>query len=261
VIARLVGAPVDDHRQISAWVDELSQSEWLTNNRGPHGDGLQHGFPDFYRYLLDLVTERREPGATHDDFLAQLISTEIDGIRLNDNEILAIVAFMLQAGSDTTRHLLANIILELARDRELLDRLAADLNAIPDFVEEMLRLHPPATVIVRKAASDSEFQGCPVPRGATTLLSLSAANRDPAVFPDPDAVRLDRPNAMTHLAFGAGRHICPGAALARMEAIIATEVLVTGVREIVLAGDWSYRMVPVVWADGPVDVIGRMTPR
>ncbi|HUP75665.1 MAG TPA: cytochrome P450 [Acidimicrobiales bacterium] len=260
VIARLVGASADDHEQIAAWVDELSNSEYLSRNRGPLGVGLEHGFPDFYRYLHEMVTTRRAD-AEADDFIAQLIRTEVDGTRLSDNEILAIVALMLQAGSETTRHLLANILVHVANEPSTLDDLHQDKTLVAGFVEEMLRLYPPVTVLLRNVASGTDLGGCPFTGAGKALLSISSANRDDAVFEGPDELRLGRPNGLSHLAFGGGPHVCPGAALARLEARVATDVLVERVRRIELDPQWRYRAVPVFWANGPVDVVGTMMAR
>jgi cytochrome P450 len=260
VIARLVGASADDHAQIATWVDELSSSEYLSRNQGPLGPGLEHGFPDFYEYLHKMVVTRREDVET-DDFIAQLIRTEVDGTRLSDNEILAIVALMLQAGSETTRHLLANILVHVANEPSTLDLLHDDKTLLAGFIEEMLRLYPPVTVLLRNVMSGTDLGGCPFTGAGKALLSLSSANRDDSVFDGPDEFRLGRPNGVSHLAFGGGPHVCPGAALARLEARVATDVLVERVRRIELDPNWRYCAVPVFWANGPLDVVGRMTAR
>ena len=260
VIARLVGASADDHEQIATWVDELSTSEYLSRNQGPLGPGLEHGFPDFYRYLHDMVTTRRAD-AEADDFIAQLIRTEVDGTRLSDNEILSIVALMLQAGSETTRHLLANILVHVATTPSTLDTLYEDKSLVAGFIEEMLRLYPPVTVLLRNVASGTDLGGCPFTAAGKALLSLSSANRDDSAFDGPDEFRLGRANSVSHLAFGGGPHVCPGAALARLEARVATDVLVERVRRIELEPNWRYRAVPVFWANGPLDVVGTMVAR
>jgi hypothetical protein len=92
-------------------------------------------------------------------------------------------------------------------------------------------------------------------------LSLSAANRDPAVFTRPEDADLGRANLQAHLAFGYGRHLCPGAPLARLEARIATEVLVDRVQAIRLAPEWRFEMVPVIWANGPRTLLAQAIAR
>ena len=103
--------------------------------------------------------------------------------------------------------------------------------------------------------------GCPFTGAGKALLSLSSANRDDSVFEGPDEFRLGRSNGVSHLAFGGGPHVCPGAALARLEARVATDVLVERVHRIELDPNWRYRAVPVFWANGPLDVVGKMIAR
>jgi cytochrome P450 len=260
VIARLVGAPVEDHSRIAAWADDLSQSEWLARNVGPLGPGLEYGFPEFYNYIRDLMTRCRA-GESEGDFLSWLMQTEVDGVRLSEKEVIVIVALMLQAGSETTRYLLANMVFHLANSPALIDVLKEEPRRIPQFVEEMLRFYPPVATLLRDVPEATVIDGCPVPAVSKAALSLASANRDPNVFECPHEFRVDRANFLSHLSFGTGPHICPGAALARLEARIGTEVLVERVSRIELDPNWRYVQVPVFWANGPRDIMGRMIPR
>src|ERR1700733_8963528 len=255
-IARIIGVPEADWDRLDRWVDEISNSDWLTHNRGPDGHGIVAGFREFSAYMSDLLDEAsarasRESGASEDSYLTTLLNARPEGRPLTKVEMLTIIAFMLEAGSDTTRHLLAHIVMHLAEHPEMLEYLQRHTERTSGFVEEMLRLYPPSTAIYRTAAAGAKLGQCPIPEGSRTVLSLSAANRDPAVFTRPEHADLDRANLQAPLAFGYGRHLCPGAPLARLKARIATEVLVDRVQALPLAPEWRFEMVPVIWANGP----------
>ena len=265
-IARIIGVPEADWDRLDRWVDEISHSEWLTGNRGPGGHGIVAGFPEFSAYMSDLLDKAsanasRASGASEDSFLTTLVTARPEGRPLTKIEMLSIIAFMLEAGSDTTRHLLAHIVMHLAEHPEMLEYLQQHTERIAAFVEEMLRLYPPSTAIYRTAAAGAELGQCPIPEGSRTVLSISAANRDPALFTRPDDADLDRANLQAHVAFGYGRHLCPGAPLARLEARIATEVLVDRVQAIRLAPEWRFEMVPVIWANGPRTLLAQAIAR
>jgi cytochrome P450 family 144 len=121
--------------------------------------------------------------------------------------------------------LIGNAARLLAENVALQDELRADSNLLAPFLEESLRLESPFRAHHRHVVADTTLGGVDLPAGAHLLLSWGAANRDPAVFDDPDHVRLDRPNIKSHLAFGKGTHFCVGAALARMEARAAIQTL------------------------------------
>jgi cytochrome P450 len=127
-------------------------------------------------------------------------------------------------GHETTVNLVGNGMLALLRRRDELERLRADPSLASTAVEELLRWDSPAQLISRTAAVDFELRGKPIRAGDSVLASIGAANRDPAVFEDPDRLDLARsPNP--HLAFGLGTHACPGAQLSRIEARAAIPAL------------------------------------
>ncbi|WP_206797400.1 cytochrome P450 [Amycolatopsis sp. MtRt-6] len=169
-------------------------------------------------YFLDVIAERRaDPG---DDLVAALLA---DG-SLADREILINCDNVLIGGNETTRHAVTGCFHALAENPAILPALRADPGLIPAAVEEILRWASPAMHVLRVSTEPTVVAGQEVDEGVAVVAWLPAANRDPGVFPGPDAVRLDRqPNR--HLAFGHGLHHCLGAALARAELAVLLEAL------------------------------------
>jgi cytochrome P450 len=130
---------------------------------------------------------------------------------------------MMFAGHETTTNQLTNAFRELMIQRHAWEAICADPSLIPSVVEETLRLDGAVIHWRRRAKKDVEISGVKVPAGANIMLSFAAANRDEAVFPDPDVLDVRRANARKHLTFGNGIHVCAGAALARLEMKIVME--------------------------------------
>ncbi|WP_431952757.1 cytochrome P450 [Nocardia lijiangensis] len=161
---------------------------------------------------------RRAPG---DDILSDLAT----GGQLTDRELLATATLIAGAGFETTVNLLGNGIMLLRDHPDQLAMLRAEPARWPGAIEEMLRYDSPVQMTTRTALCDSEIAGERIRAGETIALLLGAANRDPAVFLDPDTFDITRPNARDHLSFGSGAHACLGASLARIEGTIALQAL------------------------------------
>jgi cytochrome P450 len=129
------------------------------------------------------------------------------------------------AGFETTVNLIGNGVAQLLAHPEQLDRLRAEPELWPNAVEEVLRLDAPVQTTARIARAELELEGARLRAGSTVVLSLAGANRDPAVFTDPETFDVGRPNAKDHLTFSSGIHVCLGASLARMEATHALRSL------------------------------------
>ena len=182
---------------------------------------------DLVAYIDQLVAERR--AAPTGDFLSTLIAAEIDGERLDDNQIRSFMTVVFGAGFETTADGLSVMLWWLAEHPEALARLAADPAMIPTAVEEFLRHSAPIQIFGRNASRDIALHGRTIGAGDIVALGFGSANRDPSAFQQPDELRLDRrPNK--HLTFGAGPHLCAGAGVARMEMAVTLETLIeTGV--------------------------------
>jgi len=259
VIAHLLGAPPEDFRRWAEWSDDVVGGTYPTKNRNERGEGLAGAHPEFVAYVDELIADRRaEP---RDDFITRLVQTEVDGRRLTDVEARTQLVFLFISGNETTRHLIGNLLWRLAVTPGLLERLAAEPELIPMAVEEALRLDPPVKFLMRNCMHTTELHGNQLEVGDKVAFGLASANRDSTHFDDPGEFRLDRPDPRSHLAFGGGPHVCPGAALARLEARVAVEVFVARVAAVTPMGDGAYDAVSVFWAHGPATLPVRLTPR
>ena len=216
ITAMMLGVPLDDTPQFRQWIHDLLEV-------GPtDGATSRLTLERMSSYLLDQLQDRRANGG--DDIFTYLLDQELDGSPLTDDYIVRTAVLFLIAGIDTTWSAIGHSLLHLAQNPDDLQMLVEDPSTVSTAVEEFLRAYSPVTV-ARITTTDTEVGGCPVAEGDWTMLNYSAANRDPAVFDDPDEVRLDR-QSNRHAAFGLGVHRCIGSNLARLEMNIAIEMWV-----------------------------------
>jgi hypothetical protein len=191
---------------------------------------------EFVDYLRDFVAERRRNLTDDpDDILSRLIRWELEGFRLSEQQLYHQCIFLLNAGHETTTNLIGNGLHALLTHPEELARLRADPGLIYSAVEEFLRFESPVQLGNRVTTADTEIGGEPIAAGAGLTLCIGAANRDPAVYPDPDRLDVGR-NPRDHLAFGGGIHLCAGLNVARTEARIAIPALLQRFPNLTLAG-------------------------
>lgn len=183
-------------------------------------------------YMDEIVAQRRAaPGA---DIMTALVQAEEGGERLSHDELLAFSILLLLAGHETTTNLIGNGLLALTEHPDAAARLRAEPGLLPSAVEEFLRYDSSVQGAVRFARETVEIRGRTIEQGSTLLLLLGAANRDPAQFPEPDALDVARsPNR--HLSFGRGVHFCLGAPLARIEGDVAFRALLDRFTELRVA--------------------------
>ena len=189
--------------------------------------------PKLDRFVRGLIARKRtEPG---DDVLSALIAAEEAGDRLSEDELVSMTFLLVIAGFETTVHLITNLVFELLRHPAELERLRADPALLDGAVEEGLRYCGPIHgTKPHYPLEDVELHGVRIPRGATVIPVLGAANRDPAMFDDPETFDVGR-TPTRHLGFGRGIHYCLGAQLARMETRIALGVLLERCPDLSLA--------------------------
>ncbi|MFF8900377.1 cytochrome P450 [Streptomyces lydicus] len=232
VISELLGVPEAERAAVRTWSNDLFAAA------APETvDRASHALSD---YMTGLIASRR--AAPGDDVLSGLIAARDEADRLSEAELVSLAVLLVVAGHETTTHLIGNGMLALLKDGALRARLRAEPALLPVAVEEFLRHDAPLTLATfRYATEPVELGGARIAAGEVVLVSPGAANRDPARFAAPDEVRLDRPDqAGRHLSFGHGPHHCLGAPLARLEARIAFEVLLTRFADIRPASaDWD----------------------
>ena len=153
-----------------------------------------------------------------------LAESEIEGKRLTDDEIFAFLLLILPAGVETTYRASGNLLVAMLTDPSLLEMVRSDRSIMRGAIEEALRWEPPISTVVRVAKRDCELGGIAIPKGTNVSVSVAAANRDPAHYPDADRFDPTRKN-FAHLTFGAGPHVCLGMPLARMETMVAINAL------------------------------------
>ena len=173
---------------------------------------------------MDQNEKRSNPA---DDVLTTLTVASYGIERpLTGPEIISIIDHLYIGGNETTTFALTSALWILLREPGLYEQLLADRSLVEPFVEEALRLESPTQGLYRRVAQTTELDGVTLPAGSTVHIRYAAANRDPAMFPNPGCVDLARPNSRRHMAFSLGEHHCPGEGLSRLEQRMAlTSVL------------------------------------
>ncbi|GMU77200.1 MAG: cytochrome P450 [Acidimicrobiia bacterium] len=255
VIAHMTGAPVSDHDKFRVWSDELLEAQ----NRGDTAP-MRDFHPEFADYIQTMIDERRATSHPPDDLITRFLRTDVDGEYLSDRAIVTQTMFILVAGNETTRNLIANCLHTAATQTELYARLRADRRDIAPFVEESLRLDSPVQVLGRAVLADTEIEGAPLATGDRVVFGIASANRDEAVHDHPAEFDIGRPRPREHLAFGTGPHVCPGATLARLEATAILESFVGRVASVRLVDGFVPAPNPVFWANGHRRLPALVTP-
>ncbi|GAA0642649.1 cytochrome P450 [Streptomyces malaysiensis subsp. malaysiensis] len=215
VIGDLLAVPEADRRHFSTWVSNMLTPE------SPRQ--IKEAVENIHTFLLDLVAARRD--ALGDDMLSALIAVRDEDDQLTENELVSLAFLLLMAGSENAQHLISAGLVTLLQHPEQVAELRADPGLLPEAVEELLRYaHPNQMAIRRFPTEPIEIGGTQIPAGATVMLCLASAHRDPKRYPSPDEFDIHREDK-AHLALGQGMHYCLGAPLARMEIQIALHTL------------------------------------
>jgi len=232
VIAELLGVPAEDHPKFRVWASQIVATPAAIAS-GADADAFQRGFDSLSEYLREVIAaRRREPRS---DLISALVAAQEDRDALSDSELLATAILLLLAGHETTTNLIGNGTLALLQHPDELARLRADPELLKSAIEEMLRFDSPVQGTMRAALQPVEFGGVTLDKGALVICGIGAANRDPAVFEEPDRFDVGRRDNR-HLSFGFGAHFCLGAPLARLEAEIAFCALLEQFPKLALTG-------------------------
>jgi pimeloyl-[acyl-carrier protein] synthase len=223
VTAEMLGVPLEDRHQLKAWSTNFAEMLGNFQHNPEHAARMLRTVQDMTAYFHDRIRELKN--IPRDGLVHSLMTAEIDGDRLTEEEVVATSIVTMVGGLETTTNLIGNGVLTLLRNPGEIERMQEDQSLIPSAVEEMLRYESPSQHTGRLAPEDVEWEGKVIRKGQAVMAVMAAANRDPERFPDPDrfdVARIDN----RHLAFGYAAHFCFGAALARVEGQEAFEAMV-----------------------------------
>jgi cytochrome P450 len=217
VIARILGLPDSDIAQFQRWADDLINI-FVDLERG------SAALAEFRTYFYSLVTERR--AAPRNDLISELIASEVDGRRLDDDEIFAFIRLLLPAGIETTYRSLGNLLVALLTHPQQLAALIDGPDLRRAAIEEGLRWETPFLLLVRQTRRDTELAGVEIPANQFVCAYVSSANHDEKRYEHPEAFDYYR-SSTGHVAFGTGVHACLGMHLTRLETRAALDALLT----------------------------------
>jgi cytochrome P450 len=223
VICRMLGVPLDRHRDLLDWSHRMVKM-YEFDVPLEAARAAASAAAEFSDYVRELIRERR--ASPRDDMVTALVQARVEGGRLSDDEIVSTVIVLLNAGHEASVNTLGNGMLAFARHPEQWRRVVDGSVAASAAGEEMIRFDPPLQLFERWVLTDDfEIGGVPIPLGAKIALLFGAANRDPRAFERPDEFDVARENAVQHIGFGGGIHVCIGAPLARIELEASLEAL------------------------------------
>jgi cytochrome P450 len=234
VTAEMLGVPIADHQLLKGWSQDFA--EMLGNFQ--HNPGRVQRVLQSVNEMVDyfLAAVRREDDVPTEGLINALVTAEVDGDRLSEEEIVANVIITMVGGQETTTNLIGNGMLTLLRQPDQMERLRAEPELMESAVEELLRYESPSQHTARLAPPDTVLGGKEIEEGAAVMAVMAAGNRDPERFGEPDRLVLDREDNR-HLAFGWAGHFCFGAPLARIEGQLAFTALLDTFPTLSLAPD------------------------
>lgn len=224
-LARLLGLDPPGAEQLLIWYREIVAAVQAITAGEPVSDAATHAYGE----LRDAILVATDAGRAASLTAAQQM--------LGDDDLAANAAVILFGGIETSEGATANAFWHLLTRPELHAAVMGDPDLVPAFVEESLRLEPAATNVDRYATTDVTIGDTTIPAGSYVIVSLAAANRDPRAFPEPDTIRLDRPNPRQHTTFALGPHACLGIHIARAQTIAAVDAVIRGLPDLALGRD------------------------
>lgn len=222
VVADLLGVPMEDR---AVFMDAIAAAPppGSLDGHSPM-DPETSPFAVMGKYFFGYMADRRDN--PRDDILSHLAHAKyLDGTTPEVYDLVQLGMFMFGAGQDTSAKLLGNAMKYLVEQPQLQDRLRADPKLIPAFLEEVLRIEGSTKQTARLARKDTQVGGVDIPAGSRLLVALSAANRDPRRWDNPNELEIGRKKIAEHVGFGRGKHVCAGAPLARVEVRVMFEKL------------------------------------
>lgn len=224
-LARLLGLDPPGAEQLLTWYREIVAAVQAITAGEPVSDAATRAYGE----LRDAILVATDAGRAASLTAAQQM--------LGDDDLAANAAVILFGGIETSEGATANAFWHLLTSPELHAAVMGDPDLVPAFVEESLRLEPAATNVDRYATTDVTIGDTTIPAGSYVIVSLAAANRDPRAFPEPDTIRLDRPNPRQHTTFALGPHACLGIHIARAQTIAAVDAVIRGLPDLAIGRD------------------------
>jgi pimeloyl-[acyl-carrier protein] synthase len=238
VTAEMLGVPARDHAQLKSWSADFAEMLGNFQHNPDRVPIVLRSLEQMLEYFRATVRELRV--RPREGLVNSLLTAEIDGDRLSEEEVIANAIVTMVGGQETTTNLIGNGLLTLLRNPQHMQRLRDDLSLIQSAVEELLRYESPSQHTARLAPGDVVLGGREIRKKQAVIAVMGAANRDPDRFSDPDRLDLARSDNR-HLAFGWAAHFCFGAALARIEGQISFATILRRMPRLVLQD------VPLQW--------------
>ncbi|MEZ5743788.1 MAG: cytochrome P450 [Sphingomonadaceae bacterium] len=233
VIADLLGVPAEDREKFREVIDSAPPPGNM--EAGDEGQSI-HPLMVMGGFFAQYIGERR--ANPQDDVMSEMAqATYPDGSTPDMMEVVKSAMFLFAAGQDTSAKLIGNAVRRLAEDQDLQQRLREDRSLIKPYLEENLRMEGSTKATFRIAKRPVTLAGVEIKPGERVVVALSAANRDPARWEDPNEFRIGRKKIMEHVAFGRGAHVCAGAPLARAEVAVLLDRLLEQTSAITLDED------------------------
>ena len=240
VTAEMLGVPTSDWKQLTGWSADFAQVLGNFQHNPDRAPRVIRSLEEMSAYFRAAIREQRKHPS--EGLINALLTAEIDGDHLSEEEVVAITIVTMVGGQETTTNLIGNGILTLLRHPDQLEKLKEDLPLIPSAVEELLRYESPSQHTARLAPDDVMLGGKLIRKRQAIIAVMGAANRDPERFPDPDRLDICRQDNR-HVAFAWAGHFCFGAPLARIEGQTAFATLLRRMPDIKLEPG------PIIWRE------------
>lgn len=240
VTSELLGLPSSDWSQLTRWSTDFAEALGNFQHNPDHASKVLCSLEEMCAYFRDAIREHRQH--PRDDLISALLSAEVDGDCLTEEEVVANSIMLMTGGQETTTNLIGNGLLTLLRHPDQFEKLQADHSLILSAIEEMLRYESPVQYTSRLAVDDIQLGGKTIRKRQAVLAVMAAANRDPEQFHDPHRFDICRQDNR-HLAFSWGAHFCFGAPLARLEGQIAFETMLRRLPNLRIVSH------PVIWRE------------
>ncbi len=238
VTAEMLGVPAEDYKQLKVWSQDFAEMLGNFQHNPDRVPRILKTVEEMTAYFRSAISEmRRHP---REGLVHALMTAEIGGDRLTEEEVIANTIVTMVGGQETTTNLIGNGVLSLLRNPDQLEKLRSDLPLVPSAIEELLRYESPSQHTARLAPEETMLGGKPIRKQQAVIAVMAAGNRDPERFQDPDYLDIARKDNR-HLAFGWAAHFCFGAPLARIEGQIVFEEMLGRFP------NWFLDPEPLVW--------------